>query len=73
MPHLYTHSIPSPEDFFVRKFSDDIKKTSMELRYEETMIESQLLSSPEPENEHRMQKFARIRDFLALCRGESLV
>ena len=37
------------------------------------MIESQLISVPEAEYNHRVQNFTRIRDYLALCRGESLV
>jgi len=70
LPTLYTHSIPSPEDFFTRKFDGDPAMTSKELRLKEAILESRLLSLPEA---NPLQNFTRIRDFLALCRGESLV
>ena len=73
LPHLYTHSIPSPENFFIRKFNGDLTMTSKELRLEEAILESRLISLPEADYSHRIQNFTRIRDFLALCRGESLV
>ena len=72
-PPLYTHSIPSPEDFFIRKFNGEHTMTSKELRLEEAILESRLISLPEADYSHRIQNFTRIRDFLALCRGESLV
>ena len=72
-PLQYTHSLPSPEDFFIRQFNGDLNLTSKELRLEEAILESQLISLPEPEYKHRVQNFTRIRDYLALCRGESLV
>ena len=73
LPPLYTHSIPSPEDFFIRKFNGELAMTSKEHRLEEAILESRLISNPEAELSHRIQNFTRIRDFLALCRGESLV
>ena len=72
-PPLDAQSIPSPEDFFIRKFNGDLTMTSKELRLEEAILESRLISNPEAELSHRIQNFTRIRDFLALCRGESLV
>ena len=70
---FYTHDLPSPEDFFIRKFNNDNTLTSEMLRQEESMVESKLFSFQEPENQYSMIKFTRIRDFSTLCRGGTLV
>ena len=70
---VYTQHLSSPEDFFIRKFNDDNHATSKQLRHEETELESKLLSFREPESQHRIQNFTRIRDYLTLCRGGTLV
>ena len=70
---VYTQDLPSPENFFIRKFNGDKNLTSKELRIEEAELESKLFSLIEPENEHRIQNFTRIRDYLSLCRGRKLV
>lgn len=69
----YTQQLTSPEEFFVRKFDNDSKVTSKQLRMEEAELESTLLSLQEPENLYRIQNINRIRDYLTLCRGGSLV
>ena len=70
---FYTHDLPSPEDFFIRKFHNDVTVTSETLRQEESIVESKLFSFQEPENQYSMIKFTRIRDFSTLCRGGTLV
>ena len=70
---IYTQQLASPEEFFVRKFDNDTKVTSKQLRMEEAELESTLLSLQEPENLFRVQNINRIRDYLRLCRGGSLV
>ena len=70
---VYTQDLPSPENFFIRKFNGDKNLKSKELRIEEAELESKLFSLIEPENEHRIQNFTRIRDYLSLCRGRTLV
>lgn len=62
----YTHQTPPEEDFFIRKFNNYYNITSKEMRHQEKNIVSTLLSSPTTDS-----KF-RIRDFLAVCRGEEL-
>ena len=70
---IYTQQLASPEEFFVRKFDNDTKVTSKQLRMEEAELESTLLSLREPEHRFRIQNINRIRDYLTLCRGGSLV
>ena len=70
---IYTQQLASPEEFFVRKFDNDTKVTSKQLRMEEAELESTLLSLQEPEHRFRIQNINRIRDYLTLCRGGSLV
>ena len=64
----YTHSIHSPADFFIRKFDRKTNLTSTQLRNEEDILESKLLSSSLLENVQY-----RFRDFSRICRGETLV
>ena len=73
----YTHSLHSPEDFFIRKFNNDRNLTSKELRLEEEVLMTKLMSSPSvneplPTPANSFDRL-RIRDFIALCRGEALV
>ena len=70
---IYTQQLTSPEEFFVRKFDNDINVTSKQLRMEEAELESKLFSLQEPESKRRLQNFTRIRDYLTLCRGGTLV
>ena len=70
---IYTQQLTSPEEFFVRKFDNDINVTSKQLRMEEADLESKLFSLQEPEGQRWMQNFTRIRDYLTLCRGGTLV
>ena len=70
---IYTQQLPSPEEFFVRKFGNDINVTSKQLRIEEAELESKLFSLQEPESKRWIQNFTRIRDYLTLCRGGTLV
>ena len=57
----------------MRKIDNDTKVTSKQLRMEEAELESSLLSLQEPEHRFRIQNINRIRDYLTLCRGGSLV
>ena len=70
-PKYYTHSLSSPEDFFIRKFNNDLNLTSKALRLEEKSVLARLFSEPDlrPDSSY----IIRIRDFLSLCRGEKLV
>ena len=70
---IYTQQLPSPEEFFVRKFDNDINVTSKQLRMEEAELESKLFSLQEPESQRWIQNFTRMRDYLTLCRGGNLV
>ena len=70
---IYTQQLTSPEEFFVRKFDNDINVTSKQLRMEEAELESKLFSLQEPESKRWIQNFTRIRDYLTLCRGGTLV
>ena len=69
----YTQQLPSPEEFFVRKFGNDINVTSKQLRIEEAELESKLFSLREPASKRWIQNFTRIRDYFTLCRGGTLV
>lgn len=68
----HTHQLPSPEDFFVRKFTNDYNSTSIIMRQEEKLILENLLSSPIANKSGNLHRF-RIHDYLTLCRGKSLV
>ena len=70
---IYTQQLALPEEFFVRKFDKDTNVTSKQLRMEEAELESNLLSLQEPEMQFRTRNFTRIRDYLTLCRGGTLV
>ena len=70
---IYTQQLTSPEEFFVRKFDNDINVTSKQLRMEEAELESKLFSFQESESKRWLQNFTRIRDYLTLCRGGTLV
>ena len=70
---IYTQQLASPEQFFVRKFDKGTNITSKQLRMEEAELESNLLSLQEPEMQFRTRNFTRIRDYLTLCRGGTLV
>ena len=64
----YSHNIHSPAEFFIRKFDRKTNLTSTQLRNEEDILESKLLSSSLLENVRY-----RFRDFSRICRGETLV
>ena len=64
----HSHNIHSPADFFIRTFDRKITLTSTQLRHEEEIFESELLSSSLLENVQY-----RFRDFSKICRGETLV
>ena len=70
---IYTQQLASPEEFFVRKFDKGTNITSKQLRMEEAELESNLLSLQEPEMQFLTRNFTRIRDYLTLCRGGTLV
>ena len=70
---IYTQQLPSPEEFFVRKFDNNINVMSKQLRMEEAELESKLFSLQEPESQRWIQNFTRMRDYLTLCRGGHLV
>ena len=64
----YSHNIHSPADFFIRKFDGKTNLGSTQLRHEDEILESKLLSSSLLENVQY-----RFRDFSRICRGETLV
>ena len=68
----YIDSLPSPEDFFIRKFNDDTEISSILMRKEEKRIVENLFASPIEHKSGNVHQF-KINEYLTLCRGKLLV